>query len=164
MKNLSPGQSGIDGTFVRNAPRTDEKFGIGFGGILALTNISAVTSPDEVMVSFRWRCLRPPDRDYWCFTHLINRDGKVIAQHDHRLLGGEPPLASWRAGDAGDEEIHLALPTGKVPVGLRVRFGLYDPPSGDRLHVDPLQNAAAKRFTVVDSGTALVAPVDGGAQ
>ncbi len=47
VKNLSPGGSGIDGTFVRNAPHTDEKFGIGFGGILALTNISAVTSAGE---------------------------------------------------------------------------------------------------------------------
>ncbi len=164
VKNLSPGEGGIDGTFVRNAPRTDEKFGIGFGGILALTNISAVTSAGETTVSFRWRCLRPPERDYWCFTHLLDRDGKVIAQHDHRLLGGEPPLASWQDGDAGDEEIHLALPAGKPAEGLRVRFGLYDPPSGDRLKVDPLQNTAVKRFMVVDSGTALMAPVDGAAQ
>ncbi len=88
----------------------------------------------------------------------------MIAQHDHRLLGGEPPLASWQAGDAGDEEIHFALPAGKSPEGLRVRFGLYDPPSGDRLKIDALQNAAAKTFTVVDRGTALVALVEGGAQ
>ncbi len=162
VKNLSPGQSGIDGTFVRNAPRTDEKFAIGFGGILALTNISTVISPAETTVSFRWRSIRTPDRDYWCFTVLLDRDGKVIAQHDHRLLGGEPPLASWQAGDAGDEEIHLALPAGKSMEGLRVRFGLYDPPSGDRLKIDSLQNAAAKRFTVMDSGTALVALVEGG--
>jgi 4-amino-4-deoxy-L-arabinose transferase-like glycosyltransferase len=164
VKNLSPGQSGIDGTFVRNAPRNDEKFGVGFGSILVLTNIATVTSAAEVALSLRWRSLKPPYRDYWCFTHLLDRDGKVIAQHDHRLLGGEPPLLSWQAGDAGDEEIHLALPAGKSAEGLLVRFGLYDPPSGDRLKVDALQGVAAKRFTVVDSGTALVAPVEDGAK
>jgi hypothetical protein len=164
MKNLSPGQSGIDGTFVRNAPRSDEKFAIGLGGILALTNMSTVISPGEVAVSFRWRSLKTPDRDYWCFMHLLDRDGKVIAQHDHRLLGGEPPLASWRAGDAGDEEIHLALPAGMSTDGLRVRFGLYDPPSGDRLKTDALQNAAARKFAMADDGTALVASVEGGAK
>ena len=53
-----------------------------------MTNFSVVTELDETTVRFRWRCFRPPDRDYWCFTHLIDGNGRMVAQHDHRLLGG----------------------------------------------------------------------------
>ena len=41
--------------------------------------------------SGRGRCLRSPEREYWCFTHLIDRSNRIVAQLDHRLLGGQPP-------------------------------------------------------------------------
>jgi hypothetical protein len=79
-----------------------------------------------------------------------------VAQLDHRLLGGAPPLRSWNAGDSGIEELRIRLP--QSAAALRLRIGLYDPPSGDRLPFGPLQGTAS-RFALADGSTALIAPI-----
>jgi len=157
FKNLAPSGRTVGATFVRNRREDPEQFAVDFGGVLALTGISTVTTPEGTAVKFRWRCTRPPDRDYWCFTHLIDPANKIVSQLDHRLLGGEPPLRSWQVGDGGEEEIHLRLPGGVFPTGLQLRFGLYDPPSGERLTISLLPREAAS-FTLTDRATALLLP------
>ncbi|HXB69003.1 MAG TPA: glycosyltransferase family 39 protein [Candidatus Acidoferrales bacterium] len=159
-RNQGPGPA-VEGLFTKSGSRLHatqgpDEFAIDFGGIVALTGISAVTTPDGAAVKFHWRCIKPPDRDYWCFTHLIDATNRIVAQFDHQLLGGQPPLSSWRAGDDGEEEIHLRLPSGTPPTGLRLRFGFYYPPSGERLQVEPLQGQAASRFSLTDHATALL--------
>jgi len=143
-----------EGGFPSSGTQIPEEFAVDFGGVVALTGFSTVKAPNAITVQFRWRCLKPPDRDYWCFTHLIDASGKIVAQRDHRLLGGSLPLPSWRAGDGGTEEVRLAPPAGIALDGLRLRFGLYDPPSGDRLRVGPLQGVALSRFSLADQATA----------
>jgi hypothetical protein len=91
-------------------------------------------------------------------VHLIDRANKIVAQHDHRLLGGEPPLSSWRAGDGGEEQLRLRLPPEVNLADLRLRFGLYDPSSGNRLQIAPLEASAIPRFSLADQETALLAP------
>jgi hypothetical protein len=157
-KNLRPGRSLHTTRFVKGGLPVADEFAVDFGGILALTGFSTVTSANESVVRFRWRCLRTPDRDYWCFTHLIDGSNRIVAQLDHRLLGGEPPLRTWRVGDEGEEEIRLRLPASVAPSGLRLRFGIYDPPSGDRLRISPLTQALLSRFSLADQSTALLAP------
>jgi hypothetical protein len=135
----------------RNQP---EDFAIALGGTIALTGLSIQRAPDALIVSCRWRCLRRPDRDYWCFLHVIDPAGKIVGQLDHRLLGGAPPLQSWTAGDSGTEELRITLP--QPAAALRLRIGLYDPPSGDRAPIGPLP---AGRFALADGATALIAPI-----
>ena len=157
-KNMRPGRSLQTAQFVKGGSPNADEFAIDFGGVLALTGFSAVTSAGETAVRLRWRCLRSPDREYWCFTHLIDRSNRIVAQLDHRLLGGQPPLRTWRAGDSGEEEIRLRLPAGTASAGLRLRFGIYDPPSGDRLRIRPLPPSVVPRFSLADQDTALLAP------
>ena len=116
-KNMRPGRSLQTAQFVKGGSPNADEFAIDFGGVLALTGFSAVTSASETTVRLRWRCLRSPDREYWCFTHLIDRSNRIVAQLDHRLLGGQPPLRTWRAGDSGEEEIRLRLPSGTASAG-----------------------------------------------
>jgi hypothetical protein len=157
-KNMRSGQSPQTTQFVKGGSPDADEFAIDFGGVLALTGFSAVTSASEATVRLHWRCLRSPDREYWCFTHLIDRSNRIVAQLDHRLLGGQPPLRTWRAGDSGEEEIRLRLPSGTASAGLRLRFGIYDPPSGDRLRIGPLPPSVVPRFSLADQDTALLAP------
>jgi hypothetical protein len=157
-KNVRPGRSLQTTRFVKGGLPVADEFAVDFGGILALTGFSSVSNDKETVVRFRWRCLRTPDRDYWCFTHLIDGSNRIVAQLDHRLLGGEPPLRTWRVGDEGEEEVRLRLPAGVAPAGLRLRFGIYDPPSGDRLRISPLTPALLSRFSLTDHSTALRAP------
>ena len=157
-KNIGPSRGLLTTQSVKGGSPVADEFTIDLGGILALTGFSTVTSANQTVVRFRWRCLRPPDRDYWCFTHLIDGSNRIVAQIDHRLLGGEPPLRTWRAGDGGEEEVRMRLPAGAAPGGLRLRFGIYDPPTGDRLRIGPLPPVLSTRFALADQSTALLAP------
>ena len=125
-----------------------EEFAVDFGGILALTGMSVTSTPTGPAIQFRWRCPRPPDRDYWYFTHLIDPANRIVAQLDRRLPEG-----------CGGEEIHLRL-TGVSPRGLRLRFGIYNPSTGERLHIRPLKDAVSSRFSLADHATALLSPTD----
>ena len=162
-QNQASSRRSVEGLFTKSGSRLHsaqgpEDFVVDFGGIVALTRFSVAATLDGTAVKFHWRCIQPPGRDYWCFTHLIDAANKIVAQSDHRLLGGERPLTSWRAGDGGEEEIHLRLPSSASATGLRLRFGLYDPPSGERLHIKPLQGSASARFSLTDQATGLLAP------
>jgi hypothetical protein len=133
----------------RPAVELPEEFAVDFGGILALTGMSVNAAPDGIAAKFGWRCGKPPGPDYWCFTHLIDPTNRIVAQFDHRLPGG-----------CGGEEIHLRLPPGVSPIGLRLRFGIYNPSTGERLRVGPLQGAASSRFSSTDHATALLLPTE----
>jgi len=159
FKNLASNLRAVEGRFVKSAPPEIEDFAIDFAGMLALTNATIVRLPDSIVIRFRWRCLKPPDRDYKCFTHVVDAAGRTVAQLDHQLLGGVPPLRSWRTGDAGLEEMRLRVPGGLDVNGLRLRFGFYDPRHGDRLSIGILQGAAATRFQLADEATALLSPI-----
>jgi hypothetical protein len=158
FKNLTAGPRVMAAAMMTSPATIPEEFAVDFGGVLALTGMSVTTTPEETTVKFRWRCRKPADRDYICFTHLINSDNRIVAQLDHPLLGGNPPLRAWRVGDGGEEEVRLRLPAGVAPAALRIRFGLYYPPSGERLRIMPLQQPAASRFSLADQATALLAP------
>jgi hypothetical protein len=106
-------------------------------------------------VRYRWRCLQPPDREYWCFTHLLDSKGKPAGYLDHKPLAGDPPLRSWQPGDTGIEQVVYRAPPGVDPARFTIKLGIYDPSTGDRLPVGALQEAAADRFTVADDGTAI---------
>lgn len=133
-----------------------EEIAIDFGGMLGITRVGTTGTKGAVRVELNWRCVRPPSKEYWCFMHLIDGTGKIIGQLDHRLLGGERPLERWHRGDGGKEELRLVVPEGKAGSGLRLRFGLYDPPTGERIAVRTLRGFAAGQFEVADNGTAVV--------
>lgn len=52
------------------------------------------------------------------------------------------------SGSTSLQEIRLGLPAGVPVSALRLRIGVYDPPSGMRLRIAPLSTAAASRFTL----------------
>jgi 4-amino-4-deoxy-L-arabinose transferase-like glycosyltransferase len=131
----------------RHSVEIPEEFAVDFGGVLSLTGMSVNAAPDGTAVKFRWRCSKPPERDYWSFTHLIDAGNRIVAQLDRRL-----------PEDCGGEEIHLRLPSGFPSIGLRLRFGIYEPSTGERLHIGPLQGSASTRFSLTDRATALLAP------
>ena len=137
-RNVAPGPGVIE---------IPEEFTVDFGAMLALTGMSVNAAPDGFGVKFRWRRTSPPGPDYWCFAHLIDPGNRIVAQLDRRL-----------PADCGGEEIHLHLPSGVSAAGLRLRFGIYQPATGERLPIGPLQGSASSRFSLTDRGTALLAP------
>jgi hypothetical protein len=157
FKNSAASRPSIDASFVEAGSPLAEDFHVDFGGMLMLTSLSTSKTTEAISVGCQWRCLKPPDREYWCFAHLIDAAGRTVSQFDHRLLGGDPPVVSWRSGDGGKEQFRIRVPTGFPSSGLRLRLGLYDPQSGERLRIGSLEGEAASRFTSVDQSTALLA-------
>jgi hypothetical protein len=120
-----------------------------FGDVLELTGILVNQAGGAVGVKYRWRCVRPPEREYWCFTHILDEQGHVIGYLDHKILNGNPPMVGWSEDDQAIERLRFrstAIQPGKK---YRLRLGLYHQPSGQRLPV------GLTNFPVADQGTAV---------
>jgi len=84
-------------------------------------------------VTLYWQALDRPDRDYKVFVHLLDGDGKVVAQQDAPPLQGNAPTSLWLAGEYLTDAYRLDLPA-VLPAGdYRLEIGLYEPISFLRL-------------------------------
>jgi 4-amino-4-deoxy-L-arabinose transferase-like glycosyltransferase len=156
FKNSAPHARLVNGAFLSAGVEQPAELSINLGEMIELTGLSVTRMSDILYVKYRWRCLRSPDREYWCFTHILDREGKVIGQLDHRLLDGDPSLRSWRPGDGALEELRFHIPPESSARHLLLRLGLYDPASGIRLRIAAPQGLAASRFSLEDEATALL--------
>jgi hypothetical protein len=155
FKNSAPHARLVNGAFLSAGIEQPVEFSINLGEMIELTGLSVTRIADTLDVRYRWRCLRPPDREYWCFTHILDPEGKVIGYLDHRLLDGETALRAWRPGDGALEELRFHIPPESSARQLLLRLGLYDPASGIRLRIAAPQGLAASRFSLEDEATAL---------
>jgi hypothetical protein len=144
-----------DGGTVHVLARSPEAIGnvppcnVTFGGQLQLAGIGVSRIKQGLEVKYRWRCLARMDRDYWCFTHVVNHEGKVIGYLDHRFLEGDPPTHVWNPGDSPAERLVFPLPDGDSSV-YELRIGVYYPASGERLAI------AESTLPLMPDGTAAV--------
>jgi len=104
-----------------------------FGGILELTGLVVNRTAGAVEVKRRWRALKPMARDYWTFTHIVDAQDKIVAQIDDRIQNGDVATSNWSPGDEAFENARVKV---SRSANLRLRFGVYYPPTGERLIVD----------------------------
>jgi hypothetical protein len=120
-----------------NAPVPDAPLAI-FGdneiALLDAETIDTLRPGAEAGVSARWQALRPLDRDYTVFFHVIGPEGQVIGQHDTMPRDNTLPTSQWRPGQVVDDRYRAALKAG-VPAGDSARYelGLYQWQTGQRL-------------------------------
>ena len=108
-----------------------------FGDEIALCD--AIVAPYQVrpgahvIITLRWRALRRPSADYTVFVHLLSADDQRVAQHDGRPLGGNWPTTLWSPGEELVDQHTLRVPEHLGPMRSRLRVGLYQYPTGQRL-------------------------------
>jgi hypothetical protein len=75
----------------------------------------------------------PPayETDVVLFTHVLNSDGTILAQHDSL----EAPSWDWQNGDVLVQIHPLSIPPDARPGVYDVTVGVYDRASGSRLPV-----------------------------
>jgi hypothetical protein len=146
----------IKKSFLMGGLDIPETFAVNFGGVVELTGLAISSRAGQVDLKLRWRSRAPAELDYWCFVHIVDAEDKILAQRDHPLLDGNPALRSWQPGDIGVEEVHLELRPETLR-GARLKLGVYDPGSGNRLEVMPLRDSALSRFSLADRATAVIA-------
>lgn len=125
-----------------------------FDGKLELTGLSMRQTEHGTEVQYRWRCLKPVARNYWCFTHILDQHGNAVGFLDHPLINADPPTSQWAAGSVAIERLQLLLPASRQSGAYRLRLGLFQKESGERAPI------TSSSFPLTDSGTAAVASVD----
>jgi hypothetical protein len=88
---------------------------------------------DVLKVSVGWRAANRPSADYTAFVHVLDRAGKLVAQHDGPPLQGAFPTTAWDPGDTIDDTVDVPLPSTLPPDRYAVTLGLYRPQDGIRL-------------------------------
>ncbi len=93
---------------------------VGGVGIAAMTVCRAM---DAFVLDVQWAALRPPERDYSVFVHLLGAESDVpLAQADSSApIYGWYPTSVWQAGEAVQDHYRLMNAEGAA----RIVFGLY---------------------------------------
>jgi 4-amino-4-deoxy-L-arabinose transferase-like glycosyltransferase len=98
----------------------------------ALSTITAAPG-DEVELVLYWQALDEPSAVYTAFLHVLNEAGETVLVADH--WPGGLPSDIWDSGQVITDRLFLTLPEDLPPGEYRLRTGLYDADSGERLPV-----------------------------
>jgi hypothetical protein len=117
-------------------PMADELY-VRFGDVAVLIGYDLVPGPhasdQSIPITLYWRALEGATSvDYTIFTHVLDVDGHLIAQHDAPPVGGSRPTTSWLPGEIIADRHEMTFRetyTGQA----RVEVGLYDPTTMARL-------------------------------
>lgn len=108
-----------------------------FGGGITLLGYriepAAARPGATVQLALRWRAERPVGADYTVFVHLLDQDGRLVAQGDGPPLQGDYPTSEWLVGDPVEDRHAVRLPPDLSPGPYRFLVGLYHPQTLERL-------------------------------
>ena len=85
------------------------------------------TRPGGVLpLTLYWQAGGPMVRPFKVFTHLVDAEGTIQAQHDASPGGGCCPAHTWVEGEVIVDEHPIALGTDLLPGSYRLMVGMYD--------------------------------------
>ena len=152
FRNTPSDRSSQVNTFIPPGLDSLTDCSVKFDGKLELSGLSTRRTAQTISVQYRWRCLKRVQRDYWCFTHVLDERGNIVGYLDHPVMKGDPPTSNWADGSVAIERLQFTLPEAATG-GYRLRLGLFHKESGDRLPI------SASSFPLADAGTAAVTPL-----
>ncbi len=121
-----------------NAPIENPRAPINFADQLALVGYTApnqVARGDTLRVKLTWRALAAITQDDTVFIHLLDVNGKTVAQKDDQPQGGAYPTSFWDAGEIVADEYALMIPRDVLPGDYTIEIGLYRSRDGVRLSI-----------------------------
>lgn len=80
-----------------------------------------------------WHGLKPTDKPYTAFVHLLDQSGRVVGQKDSVPLNGDAPTNSWIANEYLADTLTFDISADAANGAAAVEIGFYDPLSGQRL-------------------------------
>ncbi len=114
-------------------PESSVAVAIPFGEEAVLTGYSVDEEDGRLGVDLVWLAAQEMSAAYRVFVHLFNEQGMIIAQSDAEPAGWTRPTSGWAPGEYIFDQHTLTIPSGSDLNDLRLRVGLYDPSSGQRL-------------------------------
>ncbi len=88
---------------------------------------------DSIRLTLYWQALRPMQNSYTVFTHLLDPQGRLIAQQDNPPVQGTRPTTSWVSGEIVADVYTLAPGPDKGVGTFQIEVGLYEATNGERL-------------------------------
>ena len=92
-----------------------------------------VSQTDAITVTLFWKAEAAREESWTVFVHLLDQDGRVVAQHDGLPRQGAYPTWAWQEGDLVPDSHTLQMPSNHKPGTYRLLTGLYR--SGDGIRV-----------------------------
>jgi hypothetical protein len=126
---------------------------VSFSNLMKLTGLSFVIEKPWLKVSYTWHSTGRLDQDLFCFTHILDNQGRVLGFLDHAIP--EEPVTAGKEGWGAREILRYWLPEGVSQVQLRL--GLFRKSSGERLRVQEARGLEGPKLSVTDEGTAILA-------
>jgi mannosyltransferase len=88
-----------------------------------------------VEITLNWRDQAPIADRYTVFTHVLDANDHVVAQHDGEPAGGTRPTTAWQPGETVQDRHGIVLPA-LLPAGTyTIEVGMYLPQGGTRAEV-----------------------------
>lgn len=94
-----------------------------------------VKAEDIVRLILHWRAEGEAGEGYKVFVHLLDEEGRLVAQRDSEPVGGMRPTSGWEMGEEVVDRYGVLVGKG-TPLGrYELVVGMYEPESGERLPV-----------------------------
>ncbi len=123
-----------------------------FGEQIALVGYAlpqGIARGESVAVKLFWRARAAISDDYTVFVHLVDANGKLVAQRDAEPQRGAYPTSFWDAGEIVADGYEIAIPRDTPPGEYQVRVGLYRAADGMRLPMRGGDYAAVGNVRVI---------------
>ena len=114
---------------------------VNLGGKIGLAGYAFARQDDKVDVRLLWLGRAPMEESYKVFIHVIDDQGRLLAQTDSRPQGYAGNTNRWIPGQVTYDRFEVPLPPETPPGRYQVRVGLYNEADGQRL---PVLDAAVK--------------------
>ena len=101
-----------------------------FGNGIRLAALATNWADGKLHLTLWWQALADGQTDLTLFTHVLNADGKLLAQSDGVPNAGLSPTQFWRTGDVIRDEREIAV---AQQSGLSLALGFYDSASKERV-------------------------------
>ena len=90
---------------------------------------------DTVRLQLYWQAEGPAPEDYVVFVHLLDGEGRLVAQQDNPPVRGARPTSGWQVGEVVVDPYDIAIPAA-APLGrYTLAVGMYRWPALTRLAV-----------------------------
>ncbi|MDW8072598.1 MAG: hypothetical protein RMK79_14145, partial [Anaerolineae bacterium] len=89
-------------------------------------------SPEVVLY---WRALAPMEIHYTTFVHVLDREGRVVAQVDHVPGNGAFPTTGWLPGEVIADRFVISAAPDQLASASQLEVGVYDLDTLERLPV-----------------------------
>ncbi len=94
-----------------------------------------VRAGEIVRLTLFWRAKAKVDERYRVFVHLLDEEGRLLAQRDSEPVGGSRPTTTWASGEVVADNYGVPLPQDLPPADYHLVVGIYLPSTGERLSV-----------------------------